>query len=68
MIKHFSNDVVKKTIFNRLNSKVAELEKKIVALENKMSTLIHKSQYHTDKQNLEIKIEYVDKKVGSTTS
>ena len=62
MIKYFSNDVVKKTVFNRLNSKVVELEKKNVELEIKMSTLIHKSQYDTDKQNLEEKIEYVDKK------
>ena len=62
VIKYFSNDVVKKTVFNRLNSKVVELEKKNVELEIKMSTLIHKSQYDTDKQNLEEKIEYVDKK------
>ena len=42
------NNVVKK-LFNKLNSKVAGLEDKILST----SMLFHKLKYDTDKQNLE---------------
>ena len=52
------NEVVKITKFNILKTKVNNLEKKIPDA----TTLIHISQYNTDKQNLEEKIRDADKK------
>ena len=45
------NEVVKKRKFNKLNTKVNNLDKKIPDA----TTLIHRNQYNTDKQNLEKK-------------
>ena len=52
------NEDVKITKFNTLETKVNSLKKKILDA----TTLIHINQYSTDKQNLEKKIGYVDKK------
>ena len=52
------NEVVKNTKFNTLKTKVNNSEKKIPDA----ATLIHINQCNTDKQNLEKKIEDVDKK------
>ena len=52
-----ANEVVKNTKFNILKTEVNSLEKKIPD----ETTLIHKIQYNTDKQNLEKKIGDVDK-------
>ena len=52
------NEVVKNREFNTLKTKVNRSEKKIP----EATTLIHINQYNTDKQNLEKKIEDVDKK------
>ena len=52
------NEIVKNTKFNTLKTKVNNLENKIPDA----ITLIHINQYKTDKQNLEKKIGYVDKK------
>ena len=46
-----SKEVVKSTKFNKLNTKVNNLEKKI----SDAATLIQANQYSTDKQNLERK-------------
>ena len=50
--------LLKKTRFNKLKTKVNNLEKKIPDTNN----LIHITQYNTDKQNSEKKIGDVDKK------
>ena len=50
--------LLKKTRFNKLKTKVNNLEKKIPDA----NSLIHITQYNTDKQNLEKKIGDVDKK------
>ena len=52
------NEVVNNTKFNTVETKLNSLEKKIPDA----STLIHKNQCNTDKQNLEEKIGDVDKK------
>ena len=61
-LKHLSdivdNEIVKNTKLNTLKTKVNSLDKKIP----NATTLIHINQYNTDKQHLEKKIEYVDKK------
>ena len=51
------NEVVENTKFNPLKTKVNNLWKKMYA-----TTLIHKNQYNTDKQNIEKKIGDVHKK------
>ena len=56
------SDVVKNTTFNTLKTKPNSLENKIPDA----TTLTHISQYNTDKQNLEKKIGYVDKKIRNT--
>ena len=53
-----SKEVVKSTKFNKLNTKVNNLEKKIPDA----PTLIQANQYNTDKQNLEKKNGDFDKK------
>ena len=53
-----NNEVVKNTKFNTLKTEVNTLKKKIPDV----TTLIHINQYNTDKQNLEKKIEDIDKK------
>ena len=57
------NKIVKNTKFNTLNTKVNSLEKNIPDA----TTLIHINQYNRDKQNLEKKIGYVDKKIQDTS-
>ena len=52
------NEVIKNTKLNTLKTKVNNLEKNIP----NATTLIDINQYSTDKQNLEKKIEDVDKK------
>ena len=52
------NDVVKNIKFNTIKAKVKNLEMKIPDA----TTLIHINQYSTDKQNLEKKIGFVEKK------
>ena len=52
-----ANEVVKNTKFNTLKTKVNSLEKKIPGA----TILIHTNQYNADKQNLEKKIEDVEK-------
>ena len=52
------NEVVKNREFNTLKTKVNRSENKIP----EATTLIYINQYNTDKQNLEKKIEDVDKK------
>ena len=44
---------MKRTVYNRLHTKVNSLEKKIPGA----TTLIHKNQYNTDKRNFEKKLE-----------
>ena len=56
------NEVVKKTKFNTLKTKVNNLEKK----SPNATTLIHIYQYNVDKQNLKKKIGNVDKKIPDT--
>ena len=53
-----SKEVVKSTKFNKLNTKVNNLEKKI----SDAATLIQANQYSTDKQNLDKKNGDFDKK------
>ena len=57
-----SNEVVKNTKFNTLNTKVNSLEKKILDA----TTLMHINQYKIDKKNRE-KIGDVDKKIRDTS-
>ena len=52
------NEVVKSTKCNTQKTKVKSLDKKTPDA----TTLIHKNQYNTDKQNLEKKFEDIDKK------
>ena len=52
------NEVIKNTKFSTLKTKVNNLEKKIPD----ETTLIHMSQFNTDKQNLKKNIGDVDKK------
>ena len=56
-----TNEVVKNTKFNTLKTKVNSFEKEVPDA----TTLIHKNQYNTDTQNLEKKIEDIDKKLGT---
>ena len=51
------NEVVKNTKFDKLKTKVNNLEKKIHII-----IIIHINQYNTDKQNLEKKIGDVNEK------
>ena len=51
-----SKEVVKKTKFNKLNTKVNNLELKIPGT----TTLIPINQYNTDTQNLEKKLEWIN--------
>ena len=53
-----NNEVVYNTKFNTLKTEVNTLKKKIPDV----TTLIHINPYNTDKQNLEKKIEDIDKK------
>ena len=53
-----SKEVVKKTVNNKLNAKVNNLENKIPDA----SKLIQVNQYNTDKKNLEKNVGDVDKK------
>ena len=53
-----SKEVVKKTVYNNLNTKVNNLENKI----HDATTLIHRNQYNTDKQNFDKKNGDFDKK------
>ena len=52
-------EAVKNTIFNKLNTKENNLEKKITDA----TTLIHINQHSTDKQNLEKEFPNVDKEI-----
>ena len=52
-------EAVKNTIFNKLNTKENNLEKKITDA----TTLIHINQHSTDKQNLEKEFPDVDKEI-----
>ena len=54
-----SKEVVKKTVYNKLNKKVNDLENKIPDT----STLIQTNQYNTDKQNLEKNTGEVENKI-----
>ena len=56
------NEVVKNTKFDTLKAKLNSLEKKIPDA----TTLIHISQYNTNKQNLEKKILDVRRKIPDT--
>ena len=49
---------MKRTVYNRLHTKVNSLEKKIPGA----TTLIHKNQYNTDKRNFEKKIRDLQNK------
>ena len=51
-------EIVKTTVYNTLNTKVNNLEKKIPD----SSTFIQTNQYNIDKQNLEKKIGNIEKK------
>ena len=53
-----SKEVVKKRVYNKLNTKVNNLENKIP----EATTLIHLSQHNADKQGLEKEMVDVDKK------
>ena len=57
------NEVVKNRKFNTLKLEVNNLENKFLD----KTTLIHINQYNTGKQNLEKKIEDVDKKIPETS-
>ena len=57
------NGVVKNTKLNTLKTKVNNLEKK----SSDATTLIHINQYNTDKQNLEKKVKYIDRKIPSAS-
>ena len=56
--------VAENTKVSTLNTKVKDLEKKILPDE---TTLIHTNQYNSDKQNLEKKVKNVDKKIPGTS-
>ena len=55
-------DVVKKTVYNQLVSKANAIDTKIPST----SELVTKTQYDLDKQDLEKRIEGVDKEVLNT--
>ena len=55
-------DVVKKTLYNQLVSKANAIDTKIPST----SELVTKTQYDSDKQDLEKRIEGVDKEVLNT--
>ena len=55
-------DVVKKTVYNQLVSKANAIDTKIPST----SELVTKTQYDSDKQDLEKRIEGVDKEVINT--
>ena len=59
-----SQKVLKKTMYNKLNSKVNSLDKEI----SDVTTSIHINQYNTDKQNLDKKIEDVARKLPDIKS
>ena len=58
MIDVLRKEVIEKTKYAKLNSKVNNLKNK----NPDASTLVYMNQYNTDKQGLENKIENVDKK------
>ena len=59
------NAVVKKTVYNKLKTKVNKLDKKLP----KATTLIYISQYNTDKRDLEKKkLEMLIKKIPDVSS
>ena len=59
------NNVVKKAVYNKLVSNITSIEAKV----RSVTTLVHKSQYDTDKQTLEKNIEDVNfKKVPNTNN
>ena len=58
MIDVLRKEVIEKTKYAKLNSKVNNLKNKNLDA----STLVYMNQYNTDKQGLENKIENVDKK------
>ena len=55
-----SKEVVKKTTYNKLNKKANNLENKI---SHDGSTLVQTNRYHSDKQDLEKKINDVENKI-----
>ena len=57
-----SKEVVKKTMYSKLNTKVNNLQKKIPDA----TTVIYINQYNTDKQTLEKKKEYVNSQISHT--
>ena len=59
-----SQKVLKKTMYNKLNSKVNNLDIEI----SDVTTSIHINQYNTDKQNLDKKIEDVARKLPDIKS
>ena len=59
-----SKEVVKKTEYNKVNTKVNNLENK----NTDMCTLIWTNQYNADKQNLEKQIGEVEKKIPDISS
>ena len=54
-----SKEVVKKTVYNKLNTKINNLEKKTPDV----SALIQTNQYNTDKQNLQKRTGDVENKI-----
>ena len=56
------NDVIKKTVYNQLVTKVNAIDTKIPST----SGLFTETQYNSNKQSLEKKIEDVDKKVSNS--
>ena len=55
-----TKEVVKKTVYNKLNTKINYLENKI----SDASTLFQSNQYNVRKQNLEKKIGDVENKIN----
>ena len=64
MIDVLRKEVIEKTKYAKLNSKVNNLKNK----NPDASTLVYMNQYNTDKQGLENKIENVDKKTQGVSS
>ena len=56
-------DVVKKTVYNQLVTKANAIDTKIPST----SELVTKTQYDSDKQDLEKRIEGVDKEILNTS-
>ena len=61
ILKLVDSEVIKNTKFNTLQTKVNSLEKTIPDA----TTLIHIDQYNADKQNLEQKLEMLNKKTDT---